>query len=90
MTLRDGTTIHADIIVGADGVHSVAAEAVLGRKNKPVKPAHANFCYRFLIPSDVLGADPDTRFYNEEMEGQTRLITHQDGTRRIVSYMCRE
>lgn len=89
MTLRDGTTIHADIIVGADGVHSVAAEAVLGRKVKPVKPVHANFCYRFLIPADVVEADPDTRFYNQERDGQTRLMAHHDGKRRIVSYVCR-
>ncbi len=48
ITLSDGETIRADVVVGADGLHSIACETVIGRKNEPVPPAHYNCCYRFL------------------------------------------
>ncbi|KAK3392895.1 FAD binding domain-containing protein [Podospora didyma] len=91
--LSDGTVIPADLVVGADGVHCLASEVVLGRKVEPTSPAHYNCCYRFLIPAATLEEDPATRFWNFDTDGQKaslRIITHNATSRRIVSYPCRD
>lgn len=88
--LQGGLEICGDVVVGADGVHSCAAEAVVGRESRPVPPLYSNYCYRFLVPAATLDQDPETRFWNEKREGWTRLFVHNDTKRRIVSYPCRE
>jgi salicylate hydroxylase len=90
ITLVDGETIHGDVVVGADGLHSIACETVLGRQNQPLPPAHYNACYRFLIPAAALEEDPETRFWNQDSDGMIRLFTHNESNRRLVSYPCRE
>ncbi|POR39508.1 3-hydroxybenzoate 6-hydroxylase 1 [Tolypocladium paradoxum] len=86
---QSGQEICGDVVVGADGVHSAAAEAVLGSKNQPVPPVHSNCCYRFLIAASTLEEDPETRFWNEERDGWARLFPHNDTKRRLVVYPCR-
>ncbi len=90
ITLASGEVIEGDIVVGADGIHSVASEAVLGYRTTPVSPAHQNYCYRFLIPASVLEADPETRYWNVGTEGKGRLFVDNERQRRLVSYVCRE
>ncbi|KND86592.1 3-hydroxybenzoate 6-hydroxylase 1 [Tolypocladium ophioglossoides CBS 100239] len=87
--LEGGEEICGDVVVGADGIHSAAVEAVLGCKNQPVPPFHSNSCYRFLIPASTLEEDPETRFLNEDRDGWTRLFPHNDTKRRLVVYPCR-
>ncbi|KAJ2977609.1 hypothetical protein NQ176_g4271 [Zarea fungicola] len=56
ITLQDGRTISADVVVGADGVHSLAAEAVLQRKVAAIAPTtrliagwyHTNTIHNFV------------------------------------------
>lgn len=62
----------------------------MGRKNQPVAPSHSNCCFRFLIPASVLDEDPETKFWNEDRDGWTRLFPHDDTRRRLVVYPCRE
>ena len=88
--LETGQEICGDVVVGADGVHSAAAEAVLGRENKPVTPVHANCCYRFLIPACKLEGDAETRFWNEERDGWLRLFPHNETKRRLITYPCKK
>lgn len=88
--LASGQEICGDVVVGADGVHSAAAEAVLGCRNQPVPPVHSNCCYRFLIPASKLEEDPETRFWNEERDGWARIFPHNDTKRRLVVYPCRK
>ncbi|OAA78696.1 FAD binding domain-containing protein [Akanthomyces lecanii RCEF 1005] len=90
ITLKDGSLICGDLVVGADGVHSTAAEFILGHVNEPVTPAYSNCCFRFLIPVEALEADPQTRFWNEARHGWTRILTHNETHRRIVAYPCRD
>ncbi|KAJ6783310.1 hypothetical protein PWT90_02545 [Aphanocladium album] len=89
ITLRDGRIIHADFIVGADGVHSRAAEVILQRKVEAIAPEHSNLCYRFLIPASVLEEDPKTRAWNMANSSRTRIFPHNPTQRRLVSYICR-
>lgn len=78
------------MVIGADGVHSAAREAVLGHKNDPGIPQDLNYLFRFLIPAYVLERDPETRFWNQDRDGWTRIFSDVEGRRRIVAYTCRE
>lgn len=88
--LSGGQEVCGDLVIGADGVHSLAPEAILGRKNEPVAPAHSNYCYRFLIPVERLEADPDTNFFVEGRDGWTRIFPDNSKQRRLVVYPCRK
>ncbi|KAK3899532.1 salicylate hydroxylase [Staphylotrichum tortipilum] len=71
LTLRfkDGTTAHADAVIGCDGIRSRVREIILSSPAKPLPPA-ANpsytqkFCYRALVPmaaaSAAIGAHAST------------------------------
>ncbi|OHW89735.1 FAD binding domain-containing protein [Colletotrichum incanum] len=87
--LQDGEEVRADLVVGADGIHSIAGKTVLGYENPPVPPNHYNSCYRFLIPAEVLENDPETKFWNENVDGLVRLFQDDKNDRRLISYPCR-
>ncbi|KAJ4154757.1 hypothetical protein LMH87_000036 [Akanthomyces muscarius] len=89
ITFRDGHTIHADFIVGADGVHSRAAEAILQHRVEAVAPQHSNVCYRFLIPASTLAEDPKTRQWNITDVSRARVFPDNHTQRRLVTYVCR-
>ena len=90
MTLAGGQVIEADVVIGADGLHSAAAKAVLGPLSETTISSHYNYCYRFLIPASVLEADPETRFWNIDADGRSRVYADTGGQRRLVAYTCRE
>ncbi|KAF6826677.1 putative salicylate hydroxylase [Colletotrichum plurivorum] len=87
--LENGDEIKADLVIGADGVHSIASETVIGRKNPPSPASHYNCCYRFLIPKEVLEEDPETRFFNVDSNDLIRLYPDNEKSHRLVSYPCR-
>ncbi|KAL0571339.1 hypothetical protein V5O48_010621 [Marasmius crinis-equi] len=58
VTLKSGETVSADLIVGADGVHSFV-RAALG--NPQVNKSTGGFAYRYLIPAEDLLGDPELR-----------------------------
>ncbi|PHH61730.1 hypothetical protein CDD81_8022 [Ophiocordyceps australis] len=89
VTLKDGQQVRADLVIGADGLHSTASQEVLGYSNRPVAPIEANCCYRFLIPAETLQQDAETRFWNDDCQGWARLLPHNDSKRRLVAYTCR-
>jgi hypothetical protein len=82
VTLKDGTQNTADVIIGADGVHSITRKYVQGgRDKKPISSGKSAF--RFLIPRQKVLDDPQTRRYAED-EGNLLMIMHSD--RRVVMY----
>ncbi|KAG5987419.1 hypothetical protein E4U43_005071 [Claviceps pusilla] len=89
IVLENGEEIHGDLVIAADGIHSAGPEAVLGRTNDPVPAVRANCCYRFLIPVHRLQEDPDTRFFVEDYDGWTRILTDMD-KRKVIVYPCRD
>ncbi|KAK4461217.1 hypothetical protein QBC42DRAFT_330385 [Cladorrhinum samala] len=57
LTLADGTTLSADLIVAADGIKSLARHLVLGAQDDPVSSGYA--CFRaYFEPSPEMRADP--------------------------------
>jgi salicylate hydroxylase len=88
--LSDGTTMNADLIIGADGIHSVAVKHIIGYDN-PAIPKGLS-CFRFLLPSEELIDDPETAALMEDHEGKARyyVVAQGNDTKRIVWYPCRE
>jgi salicylate hydroxylase len=56
VTLKDGRTFYADLIVGADGIKSRARELVLGFSDAPKSSGYA--CYRAYFKGDLLRGVP--------------------------------
>lgn len=81
VTFADGSTMSADVIVGADGIHSIVRDAVLG-KALPAEPS-GHSAYRLLIPAEKI---PE-KFQDVLQGGLTVWLA---GDRRIVAYCCRD
>lgn len=69
LTLTTGEVLHADLIIGADGVKSMVREVVLGEPVKAVATGDA--AYRVIIPTEKMMGDPELRrlVENPEMTG---------------------
>lgn len=91
MTLADGTVVAADLVIAADGIHSVAVEAILGHSNPPQPANHSNCCYRFLISKAELEAHEDTEVFVQPPGNLIcRIYADHERTRRLVTYPCRD
>jgi salicylate hydroxylase len=59
LTLESGEVVHADVIIGADGVKSILREVVVGGPDKPTPTGDA--AYRAIIPTSEMIKDPDLK-----------------------------
>jgi salicylate hydroxylase len=84
VTLEDGSVRSADLIVAADGVHSIAAGAV---DDGAPASSTGQAAFRFLIATERLASDPDIASLLED--GVMKILTGPDG-RRLVWYPCAE
>lgn len=57
VTLDTGEKLAADVVVGADGLHSQVRTAILGYVKEPVESG--DLAYRITIPRAELEHDPD-------------------------------
>lgn len=90
VTLADGTVKKADLIVAADGVHSVLRGAVLGHEAPTLSPTGLS-AFRFLIPTEELLDDPQlVQFLQWKCKGPTYLVDtgHEKRERYLVWYDC--
>jgi salicylate hydroxylase/6-hydroxynicotinate 3-monooxygenase len=52
LTFEDGSTARADLVIGADGVHSIVRDIIIG----PDEPIHkGRIAYRAIFPSALMG-----------------------------------
>ncbi|KAM0793765.1 hypothetical protein ACM66B_001183 [Microbotryomycetes sp. NB124-2] len=83
--LEDGETVRGDVIVGADGIHSVTRAAILGEKIVAQPTGHS--AYRCLIPAEKVRADPELAWLVDVSNpGLATFVGHD---RRVVAYPCR-
>ncbi|KAH8803320.1 putative salicylate hydroxylase [Xylogone sp. PMI_703] len=84
VTLANGSTFQKDLIIVADGVHSRFTSKITGYD----VPAHAtgHSAFRFLVPTEKLLADEETR---QLFEGPPGLSIATIGDRRLIWYPCR-
>lgn len=83
ITLADGSAVKGDLVVGADGLFSKARSFVIGH-DVPLFSS-GMCCYRALIPTADLLADPETTIF---AGGLTTNLT--SGNRRLILYPCSE
>ncbi|KAK0609583.1 hypothetical protein B0T17DRAFT_546610 [Bombardia bombarda] len=90
--LSTGEVVTGDVVVAADGIHSIGVEAVLGQPNPPQPQELYNGCFRFLITAADLEADPETSWWNKDGERNGRMSIYMNGKtgNRFVSYPCRD
>ncbi|MDI1490467.1 MAG: hypothetical protein OHK93_001670 [Ramalina farinacea] len=88
--LADGSVHTADLVVAADGLHSVVKEAVLGSQIPTPRDSGCS-AFRFLIPTKQLTRDPELAMtVRDKCRGPTILADLTDGVvdRHIVWYDC--
>ncbi|KAF9877498.1 FAD binding domain protein [Colletotrichum karsti] len=90
VVLSNGEVVEADVIVGADGIHSVVREAILG--GEPNMVSSGVSLYRFVYSLDkakeVLGGLPAA--IDPDAGGFLNMMTADDDLRRnIIFYPCR-
>ncbi|KAI0835816.1 putative salicylate hydroxylase [Hypoxylon sp. FL0890] len=89
--LEDGTKHYADLIIGADGLHSVLRGVVLGDQEAAKSTPSGMSAFRFMIPTEDLKDDP----YFQELQktkgrGNSVLAdTTAQTERHMVWYTCR-
>ncbi|KAF7590097.1 hypothetical protein BBP40_003253 [Aspergillus hancockii] len=81
--LEDGQTVQADVIIGADGVHSRCRSAIPNHRIAPA-PAVLN-AFRFLVPVSEVRADPRTASIAEALGS---MDMYYRGDRKVVIYPC--
>ena len=93
ITLKDGSRHAADLIVAADGLHSVLRNTVLTQESKA--PSHSGLSsFRFLLDTEVLQRDDIklAKLLEARHPGYTILIDAKDtiNERHMVWYPCRK
>ncbi|KAK1705489.1 hypothetical protein BDP67DRAFT_623120 [Colletotrichum lupini] len=83
LSLEDGTTVQADVILGADGIYSKVRKFVTGTDYKLFRSGKAAF--RFLIPRAAALEDPVTA---PLVDRENSLGIWFGTDRRIVIYPC--
>ncbi|KAF7336982.1 FAD/NAD(P)-binding domain-containing protein [Mycena venus] len=90
ITLKDGEIIHADLVIGADGLHSIIRTSILGHVQ--TAPASGYSCFRSLVDASKLREidDIDAEWFTEGLSGMRGLqIKEGEGYRMVVMYLCR-
>ncbi|KAK7061079.1 hypothetical protein VNI00_000814 [Paramarasmius palmivorus] len=59
--LQTGEVIRGDLIIGADGIHSVVRNSVIGKRKIPLSVPTGDMAYRALVRTDTFMEDPDLR-----------------------------
>jgi salicylate hydroxylase len=87
ITLVSGQVFKGDLIIGADGIHSIVREHVLGGDFSPPPTGHSAF--RFLLSASRLAADPVAAKYVPSAD-KPGMIIISDSEKRLVLYPCRD
>lgn len=83
ITLEDGKTVEADLVIGADGIYSITRRYIKDAKLFGSGKA----AFRFLIPRKVALEDPVTQ---PLVERQSALQIWYGSDRRVVVYPCND
>ncbi|KAJ7609687.1 FAD/NAD(P)-binding domain-containing protein [Roridomyces roridus] len=88
ITLANGNTISADLVIGADGIHSTIRSTILGQAVQPL-PCGIS-CFRFLLDASGVKDIPDLRWYTDDPHLHKGIVwTGFKSFRMIVIYPVR-
>ncbi|CAG8938476.1 unnamed protein product [Penicillium salamii] len=79
VTLEGGEVVKGDLIIGADGIHSVLRKHVVEDNPSPIPTGHS--AYRLMVPTEILE--------REEPEFCARINPREPFTSMIVAHNCR-
>lgn len=83
ITLEGGSVVQGDVIIGADGVHSLTRKCIPGGNLLPFDSGKS--AYRFLVPTEVLDSDPAV----PKQALQAGFLTMWIGeNKRVIMYPC--
>lgn len=83
LTLESGEVVHADLVIGADGVKSTLRQYVVGGPDRARSTGDA--AYRAIVPTEKLLQDPDLRPLVEKPE----MVGWMGPNRHIMAYNIR-
>lgn len=84
VTLADGTVVHGDIVIGADGIKSTIRGHLLNDYSMKAIPT-GDAAYRILLPRSVMEKDPELKELIDEPQA-TRWL---GPSRHIIAYPVR-
>ncbi|KAJ7830884.1 FAD/NAD(P)-binding domain-containing protein [Mycena olivaceomarginata] len=84
ISLNSGEVVHADLILGADGVHSVVRTHILGKVQKSSPSGVSCFRTTFELPDG-----PELQWLTEKPSGTRNSLAKEGPFRMILMYPCR-
>ncbi|KAJ6561875.1 FAD/NAD(P)-binding domain-containing protein [Mycena capillaripes] len=87
ITLKGGEIIEADLVIGADGLHSILRTKVLGQAQ--TAPASGLSCFRSLLDASKLQDVQDTDWFTEGLSGMRGMVFTDGQFRLMAMYPCR-
>ncbi|KAF7374376.1 FAD/NAD(P)-binding domain-containing protein [Mycena sanguinolenta] len=87
VTLEGGQVIQADLVIGADGLHSTIRTTVLGHPQKATASGFS--CFRSVIDASKLRDISDTDWFTGGLPGMKSLYDKEGDYRLAVMYLCR-
>ncbi|KAK7063529.1 FAD/NAD(P)-binding domain-containing protein [Favolaschia claudopus] len=88
VTLASGESIPADVVIGADGIHSVIRTSVIGHVVKA--PATGWTCFRCLFDASNLDGSEGLEWLTEGLTGARSVILREQDLRMFFIYPCRK
>ncbi|EAW11328.1 putative salicylate hydroxylase [Aspergillus clavatus NRRL 1] len=84
VTLADGTVVHGDVVIAADGIKSVIRDQLLGDAATKAVPT-GDAAYRIMLPRGAMESDPELRDLIDEPQATRWIGPH----RHIIAYPVR-
>ncbi|KAF7344842.1 FAD/NAD(P)-binding domain-containing protein [Mycena venus] len=88
ITLKNGDVIHADLIVGADGIHSTVRKDVLGYP--AIAPTTGISAFSFSFSASKLERRPEFDWFTQSVSGGRVVTCQEDYNRRLFLCCCRD
>ncbi|KAL0067219.1 hypothetical protein AAF712_005789 [Marasmius tenuissimus] len=86
VTLESGATFSADLIIGADGIHSTVRGSVIGHNTLPLVVPTGDMAYRAVVSTEHFLADPDLR----DLVENPRVNCWMGPLKHIIGYCIRD
>ena len=83
LTFDDGSVVSADVIIAADGVHSIIRPSIVDASKYYPKVSTGNNCLRFTVPKQTILADSVT---SGLVDGDYKMFTWKGDEKRIIAY----
>ncbi|KAJ7136731.1 FAD/NAD(P)-binding domain-containing protein [Mycena epipterygia] len=87
ITLEDSQIVHADLVLGADGIHSTIRTHVLGYVE--TAPATGISAFRFFFPASKLEGNSEFDWFTHGVSGGRIVTCQDDPDRRMFLCLCR-